>query len=55
MRLIAVIVQSKVIEKILRHMKLWFGPAAFAPARPPPDSGLENGEPNFRIEYDPMP
>lgn len=42
-----------VVEKILRQMKLWCGPAAFAPAKPPPPiSGLE--PPAFPMEYDTM-
>jgi len=42
-------------EKILRHMNLWCGPAAFAPARSPPSMAPESIEPDFRIEYDTMP
>jgi len=55
MRVIAFIDHPEVVEKILRHLKLWCGPAALAPARPPPGRGSESTEPNFRIEYDTMP
>ena len=36
MRFIALIEEPVAIEKILRHLNLWCGPATFAPARPPP-------------------
>lgn len=36
MRFIALIEEPPVIERILRHLNLWCGPATFAPARPPP-------------------
>lgn len=52
---IAFIDNPDVVEKILRHVKLWCGPATFAPARPPPRSDPELTEPNFRIDYDTMP
>ena len=39
MRFIALIEEPLVIEKILRHLNLWCGPAKFAPARPPPFEG----------------
>jgi len=57
MRLIAVIDQSEVLEKILRHLKLWCGPATFAPARPPPKGTGAESEPTFSSEndFDPMP
>ena len=55
MRVIAFIDNQDVVEKILRHLNLWCGPAAFAPARPPPGSDRESTEPDFRIEFDPMP
>ena len=55
MRLIAVIDDSKVIEKILRHLNLWCGPATFAPARPPPSTGQSEPEPQFIVDSDPMP
>lgn len=37
MRFIALIEEPLVIEKILRHLSQWCGPAQFAPARPPPE------------------
>ena len=55
MRVIAFIDHPEVVEKILRHLNLWCGPAAFAPARPPPNSGRENSEADFPVEWDPMP
>ena len=55
MRVIAFIDHSDVIEKILRHLNLWCGPAAFSPARPPPGSDLESSELDFRVEFEPMP
>ncbi len=55
MRVIAFIDNREVVEKILRHLHLWYGPAAYAPARPPPGSNLVRSEPDFRIELDPMP
>jgi len=36
MRFIALIEEPVAIEKILRHLNLWCGPATFSPARPPP-------------------
>ena len=53
MRVIAIIDQPEVVEKILRHLNLWCGPAAFAPARPPPDS--DSPEPEYPVGYDEMP
>ena len=53
--MIAFIDNPEVVEKILRHLNLWCGPAAFAPARPPPASEPESTEPDFRIELEPMP
>lgn len=38
MRVIAVIDQRAVIEKILRHLSLWGGTPLPAPARAPPDT-----------------
>ncbi len=38
MRVIAVIDQRVVIEKILRHLGQWNGTPALAPARAPPDA-----------------
>ncbi len=55
MRVIAFIDNPEVVEKILRHLKIWCGPAAFAPARPPPASDPESSEPEFHIGYDVMP
>ena len=55
MRVIAFLDTPEVVEKILRHLKLWCGPAAFAPARPPPRSDRESIKPDFRIDFDPMP
>lgn len=56
MRVIAFLDNPEVVEKILRHMNLWCGPAAFAPARPPPPaSGMESPEPEFNMGYDVMP
>ena len=51
----AVIDDSNVIEKILRHLNLWCGPARFAPARPPPSTGQSEPEPQFFIDSEPMP
>ena len=39
MRVIAVIDQRLVIEKILRHLSQWNGTPPLAPARSPPDTG----------------
>jgi len=71
MHFIALIVDAPVIEKILRHVKLWCGPARFDPARPPPGgtssaspqrstAGSPPSEPGstdseFLMETDPMP
>ena len=55
MRVIAFIDNPEVVEKILRHLNLWCGPAAFAPARPLPASDPESSEPEFHIGYDVMP
>jgi hypothetical protein len=55
MRVIAVIDQRVVIEKILRHLGLWSGGPALAPARAPPDA---DGGPWIREscdDVDPMP
>ena len=38
MRVIAVIDQRTVVEKILRHLSLWNGTPLLAPARAPPDA-----------------
>ena len=37
MRVIAIIDQHDVVEKILRHLHLWSGTPPLAPARAPPD------------------
>jgi len=55
MRLIVVIVNPTVIEQILRHLKLWCGPARFAPDRLPPSGELWEPEPEFLVDPDPMP
>ena len=52
MRLIAVIDQPAVVEKILRHLNLWCGPATFAPARPPPKGSGAEPEPSFSSDND---
>ena len=49
--MIAFIDNPDVVEKILRHLNLWCGPADFAPARPPPASDPEASEPEFHIGY----
>jgi hypothetical protein len=38
MRVMAVIDQREVVEKILRHLDLWNGTPPLAPARVPPDA-----------------
>ena len=55
MRLIAVIDQRAVIEKILRHLGQWNGTPPLAPARAPPaaNTGLWTREPCDDV--DPMP
>jgi hypothetical protein len=55
MRLIAVIDDPPVVEKILRHLKLWCGPAYFAPACPPPSVDPPDPDPDFPIDSDPLP
>ena len=55
MRVIASIDCREVVEKILRHLNLWCGPAAFAPARTPPGAEPDPIEPDSQIDYDPMP
>ena len=51
--------QSEVVEKILRHMGLWCGPATFAPARPSPEIKNLTPAPQFPLgtndEFEPMP
>ena len=53
MRVIAVIDQRVVIEKILRHLGQWNGTPPLAPARSPPDAGDWTREPCDDV--DPMP
>jgi hypothetical protein len=55
MRVIAVIDQREVVEKILRHLGLWSGTPPLAPARSPPDGadGPWTREPFDDV--DPMP
>ena len=54
MRVIAVIDQRTVVEKILRHLGLWSGTPLLAPARAPPDAdGTWTREPCD--DADPMP
>ena len=53
MRVIAVIDQRLVIEKILRHLGQWNGTPSLAPARSPPDTGPWTREPCDDV--DPMP
>ena len=53
MRVIAVIDQRLVIEKILRHLGQWNGTPSLAPARSPPDTGPWTRE--LCDDVDPMP
>ena len=53
MRVIDVIDQRLVIEKILRHLGQWNGTPPLAPARSPPDAGAWTREPCEDV--DPMP
>ena len=53
MRVIAVIDQRLVIEKILRHLGQWNGPPPLAPARSPPHARAWTLEPCEDV--DPMP
>jgi len=64
MRFIALIDDPGAIEKILRHLNLWCGPATFSPARPPPltrgrgevsEPQLHPHDGEFLIETSPMP
>ena len=57
MRLIEVIENFSVTEKILRHTGLWCGQTIFAPVRPPPPGARVRAEPTFPFEDDgsPMP
>lgn len=57
MRPIAVNDGPPVVERILKHLNLWCGPAHFAAARPPPsaDPPEPEPEPDFPIDSDPLP
>jgi len=55
MRMIAFIDNPEVVEKIPRHLNIWCGPVAIAPARPLPASDPESSESEFHIGYDVMP
>ena len=55
MRLIAVIENSIVIEKILRHTGLSCDPATFAPTRPPPPGVGVDAKPTFPSDDDGSP
>ena len=58
MRLIALIEEPLVIEKILRHLSLWCGPPQFAEARSPHGEPVSNPQPidgDFLIEEQIMP
>jgi hypothetical protein len=43
MRVVAIVDPPKVVEKILRHLNLWCGPATFARARPLPGEIRSSG------------
>jgi hypothetical protein len=58
MRLIALIEEPLVIEKILRQLSLWCGPPQFAEARSPLGDPVSNPKPidgDFLIEAQIMP
>ncbi len=58
MRLIALIEEPLVIEKILRHLSLWYGPPQFAEARSPLGNPASNPQPidgDFLIKKQIMP
>ena len=55
MRVIAVIDQRAVIEKILRHLGLWSGTPHLAPARAPPDADTGPWTREPCDDVDPMP
>ena len=58
MRLIALIEEPLVIEKILRHLSLWCGPPQFAEARSPHGEPVSNPQPidgDFLIEEQIVP
>lgn len=55
MRVIAVIDQREVVEKILRHLRLWSGTPPLAPARAPPDADAGSWTREPCDDVDPMP
>ena len=55
MRVIAVIDQSEVVEKILRHLGLWSGTPLLAPARARPDTAAGPWTLEPCDDVDPMP
>ena len=55
MRVIAVIDQRAVIERILRHLGLWSGTPLLAPARGPPDADAGPWTREPYADVDPMP
>ena len=55
MRVIAVIEQAGVIEKILRHKGLWCGTPRVAPSRAPPNAKPAQQEDSPYYASDPMP
>ena len=55
MRVLAVIDQRKVIEKILLHLNLWSGLPAFMPPRGPPPAIPKHWEADDPQSRDPFP
>ena len=55
MRVLAVIDQRKVIEKILLHLNLWSGLPAFLPPRGPPPAIPKHWEADDPQSRDPFP
>ncbi len=55
MRVIAVIDQRLIIEKILRHLSQWNGTPPLAPARAPPDADTGPWTREPCEDVDPMP
>ncbi len=55
MRVIAVIDQRQVVEKILRHLSQWNGTPPMAPARRPPDADTGSWTRELCDDVDPMP
>ena len=55
MRVLAVIDQRKVIEKILRHLNLWGGLPAFLPSRGPPSAAPKHWEADDPQSRNPVP